>query len=153
MFIEVRTIFHNSVFMLFHPAYRLLRGFSPLSGLFSKYTVYFLWKRRHSDLTYAPINVNPVGGGGGGARGGDLPNFKIFWSNSPGWETKGQSDCFMLQSGKIKCLELLRYPPIQNLLNIHWEIIPSSTWSAASWYFLHIGLEGISSVQAKSLSW
>ena len=29
---------------------------------------------------YAPINVNPVGGGGGGvrARGGDLTNFKIF---------------------------------------------------------------------------
>ena len=47
-------------------------------------------------LVYAPINVNPVGGGGGGgggvrARGGDLTNFKIFRSNSPGWETKGQS--------------------------------------------------------------
>ena len=43
--------------------------------------------------TNAPINVNPVGGGGGGvrARGGDLTNFKIFRSNSPGWETKGQS--------------------------------------------------------------
>ena len=28
---------------------------------------------------YAPINVNPVGGGGGvRARGGDLTNFKIF---------------------------------------------------------------------------
>ena len=42
---------------------------------------------------YAPINVNPVGGGGGGvrARGGDLTNFKIFRSNSPGWETKDQS--------------------------------------------------------------
>ena len=42
---------------------------------------------------YAPINVNPVRGGGVGvrARGGDLTNFKIFWSNSPGWETKGQS--------------------------------------------------------------
>ena len=41
----------------------------------------------------APIKINPVGGGGGGvrARGGDLTNFKIFWSNSPGWETKGQS--------------------------------------------------------------
>ena len=29
----------------------------------------------------APINVNPVGGGGGGevrAKGGDLTNFKIF---------------------------------------------------------------------------
>ena len=28
----------------------------------------------------APINVNPVGGGGGGvrARGGDLTNFKTF---------------------------------------------------------------------------
>ena len=33
-----------------------------------------------SIITYAPINVNPVGGGGGGmrARGGDLTNFKIF---------------------------------------------------------------------------
>ena len=43
--------------------------------------------------TYAPINVNPVGGGGGGvrARGGDLTNFEIFGSNSPGWETKGRS--------------------------------------------------------------
>ena len=41
---------------------------------------------------YAPINVNPVGGGGGvRERGGDLTNFKIFWSNSPRWETKGQS--------------------------------------------------------------
>ena len=42
-----------------------------------------------------PVNVNPVGGGGGGgvrARGGDLTNFKIFRSNSPGWETKGQSE-------------------------------------------------------------
>ena len=29
--------------------------------------------------TNAPINVNPVGGGGGvRARGGDLTNFKIF---------------------------------------------------------------------------
>ena len=35
--------------------------------------------------TYAPINVNPVGGGGGGGgeggvreRGGDLTNFKFF---------------------------------------------------------------------------
>ena len=29
--------------------------------------------------SYAPINVNPVGGGGGvRARGGDLTNFKIF---------------------------------------------------------------------------
>ena len=27
---------------------------------------------------YAPINVNPVGGGGRRARGGDLTNFKIF---------------------------------------------------------------------------
>ena len=28
---------------------------------------------------YAPIKVNPVGGGGGvRARGGDLTNFKIF---------------------------------------------------------------------------
>ena len=26
----------------------------------------------------APINVNPVGGGGSAGRGGDLTNFKIF---------------------------------------------------------------------------
>ena len=32
-------------------------------------------------ITYAPINVNPVGGGGVRARGGDLT----------GGETKGQS--------------------------------------------------------------
>ena len=38
----------------------------------------------------APINVNPVRGGVR-ARGGDLTNFKNFLSNSPGWETKGQS--------------------------------------------------------------
>ena len=51
-----------------------------------------LWQS-HRRKHYAPINVNPVRGGGGGvrARGGDLTNFKIFWSNSPGWETKGQS--------------------------------------------------------------
>ena len=31
---------------------------------------------------YAPINVNPVGGGGGvRARGGDFTNFKIFLKN------------------------------------------------------------------------
>ena len=43
-------------------------------------------------ITNAPINVNPVGGGGGvRAKGGDLTNFKIFGSNFPGWETKGQS--------------------------------------------------------------
>ena len=41
----------------------------------------------------APINVNPVGGGGVECwQGvGDLTNFKIFRSDSPGWETKGQS--------------------------------------------------------------
>ena len=40
----------------------------------------------------APINVNPVRGGGGvRVRGRDLTNFKRFWSNSPGLETKGQS--------------------------------------------------------------
>ena len=39
---------------------------------------------------YAPINVNPVGGGVR-ARGGDLTNFTIFLPNSPGWEKKGQS--------------------------------------------------------------
>ena len=42
-------------------------------------------------LYNAPVNVNPVGGGGVRARGGDLRNFKIFPSNFPGWETKGQS--------------------------------------------------------------
>ena len=45
-------------------------------------------------LSNAPINVSPVGGGGGGgvrARGRGLTNIKIFWSNSPGWEMKGQS--------------------------------------------------------------
>ena len=29
----------------------------------------------------APIKVNPRGGGGVRAKGGDLTNFKIFWSN------------------------------------------------------------------------
>ena len=35
----------------------------------------------------APINVNPVGGGGGGvrARGGDLTKEQKFWSISRGW--------------------------------------------------------------------
>ena len=32
----------------------------------------------HDVKNYAPINVNPVGGGGVQARGGDLTNFKIF---------------------------------------------------------------------------
>ena len=34
----------------------------------------------HDVKNYAPINVNPVGGGGREvqARGGDLTNFKIF---------------------------------------------------------------------------
>ena len=35
----------------------------------------------HDVKNYAPINVNPVVGGGGRevqARGGDLTNFKIF---------------------------------------------------------------------------
>ena len=41
--------------------------------------------------TYAPINVNPVGGGGVRAKGGDLTKVENFLSNSPGWETKGQS--------------------------------------------------------------
>ena len=63
-------------------------------------SVYFSPLRLYTNIPllifkiYAPINVNPVGGGGGGgvrARGGDLTNFKIFRSNSPGWETKGQS--------------------------------------------------------------
>ena len=37
------------------------------------------------DEINAPINVNPVGGGGGGvrARGGDLTNFKIFFIKFP----------------------------------------------------------------------
>ena len=36
-------------------------------------------------LCNAPINVNPVGGGGAGvrARGGDLTNFKIFFIKFP----------------------------------------------------------------------
>ena len=34
---------------------------------------------------YAPINVNPVGGGGVRARGGDLTKEQKFWSISQGW--------------------------------------------------------------------
>ena len=57
-----------------------------------KWTIGSVNKEIFSTLYNAPINVNPVGGGGGvQARGRDLTNFKIFWSNSPGWETKGQS--------------------------------------------------------------
>ena len=58
-----------------------------------KWTIGSVKKEIFSTLYNAPINVNPVGGGGGRvqARGRDLTNFKIFWSNSPGWETKGQS--------------------------------------------------------------
>ena len=50
-----------------------------------KMPIFTFWEGRN-----APINVNPVEGGVR-ASGGDLTNFKIFWSNSPGWETKGQS--------------------------------------------------------------
>ena len=56
----------------------------------------FLHINRHMELfsthtvdlfkNYAPINVNALR-----ARGGDLTNFEIFGSNSPGWETKGRS--------------------------------------------------------------
>ena len=56
-----------------------------------KWTIGSVNKEIFSTLYNAPINVNPVGGGGVQARGRDLTNFKIFWSNSPGWETKGQS--------------------------------------------------------------
>ena len=58
-----------------------------------KWTIGSVKKEIFSTLYNAPINVNPVGGGGERvqARGRDLTNFKIFWSNSPGWETKGQS--------------------------------------------------------------
>ena len=56
-----------------------------------KWTIGSVKKEIFSTLYNAPINVNPVGGGGVQARGRDLTNFKIFWSNSPGWETKGQS--------------------------------------------------------------
>ena len=48
--------------------------------------------KKGGDASNASINVKPVGWGGGvRARGGDLTNFKISWSNSSGWETKGQS--------------------------------------------------------------
>ena len=42
--------------------------------------VQFVSRRTHTKLFYAPVNVNPVRGGGGGsaARAGDLTNFKIF---------------------------------------------------------------------------
>ena len=56
-----------------------------------KWTIGSVNKEIFSTLYNAPINVDPVGGGGVQARGRDLTNFKIFWSNSPGWETKGQS--------------------------------------------------------------
>ena len=56
-----------------------------------KWTIGSVNKEIFSTVYNAPINVNPVGGGGVQARGRDLINFKIFWSNSPGWETKGQS--------------------------------------------------------------
>ena len=40
----------------------------------------FVKRSTCSKSSNAPINVNPVGGGGGGvrARGGDLTNFNIF---------------------------------------------------------------------------
>ena len=63
------------------PHLRVWRTWTPLPY----YLKVWIWH------CYAPINVNPVWGGGVRARGGDLTNFKIFWSNFPGWETKGQS--------------------------------------------------------------
>ena len=47
-------------------------------------------RRRTGTRYIIPINVNPLGGGGVRARGGDLTNFEFFGSNSPGWETKGR---------------------------------------------------------------
>ena len=64
----------------------ILRELQAAEGILQ--TAKWLWARL---WVYAPINVNPVGVGGVRARGGDLTNFKIFRSNSPGWETKGQS--------------------------------------------------------------
>ena len=63
--------------------------------LFSLWTAWFTMLIKKAKVLfllnlYAPINVNPVGGGVW-ARGGDLTNFEIFGSNFPGWETKGRS--------------------------------------------------------------
>ena len=41
--------------------------------------------KTQSRKPYAPINVNPVGGGGVLARGGDLTKEQKFWSISRGW--------------------------------------------------------------------
>ena len=54
-------------------------------------TNYRVQRTTYVRLRNAPINVNQWGAGGVRARGGDLTNFKILRSNSPGWETKGQS--------------------------------------------------------------
>ena len=47
--------------------------------------------RGHRDDVMHLSRKTRWGGGGVRARGGDLTNFKIFGSKSPGWETKGQS--------------------------------------------------------------
>ena len=54
-------------------------------------TNYRVQRTTYVRLRNAPINVNQWGAGGVRARGGDLTNFKILRSNSPGWETKGHS--------------------------------------------------------------
>ena len=79
--IHVKTTYRlESLHNLMSTLQRWLQSLDPLL------TRTWLLTSRH----YAPINVNPVEGGVR-ARGGDSTNFKIFWSNSPGWETKGQS--------------------------------------------------------------
>ena len=64
-----------------------------------------IWTSQYVDLARAKsealliqsnahINVNPVGGGGGGecGQGVGIRQILIFFlSNSPGWETEGQS--------------------------------------------------------------
>ena len=65
------------------------RGFTEYKAHRQRLSSVPFWGERRRGV-YATIKVNPVGGGVR-ARSGDLTNFKIFWSNSPGWETKGQS--------------------------------------------------------------
>ena len=63
----------------------------------------------------APINVNPVGGGEECGQGvGIWKDFKIFWSNSPGWETKGQSKVSKKPPPQGKNLNKQYYNTIQN---------------------------------------
>ena len=50
-----------------------------------------LWKRKGCNWLCTYQCKPRWGGGRVWARGGELTNFKIFWSNSPGWEMKGQS--------------------------------------------------------------